>query len=333
MTDLPPPPGFAARRPTWDDLDDVAALYEAVAHDVEPDAQAAGRAAQDLRTSWVEAPPFDDALLAEPRDRPGTIAAYAAFHEDRDPWTGELDLYIEALVHPDHRDRGLATWLLARAVRRSRRAAPGTTVDLRTLVRDADEQARAWYARRGFRPQRHLLTMHLELGAGHPTPMWPAGVRCRAYDPQADARALWAVLQRSFERRWDHDHLDFPDWRHVKIDRYEDFDPSLVLLAEVDGGDAGEVIGAALCRPSLPERPGWGRIEDLGVHPRWQRKGVAGALLREAFTRFASRGYRGVALDIDEVDLASGVLTLYERAGMRVARREDVYVLEVPPDG
>jgi ribosomal protein S18 acetylase RimI-like enzyme len=50
---------------------------------------------------------------------------------------------------------------------------------------------------------------------------------------------------------------------------------------------------------------------------------VALALLRSVFASLRDRGITRVGLEVDDITL-HGALRLYERAGMRVARRTDV---------
>ncbi|MFT5223211.1 MAG: ribosomal protein S18 acetylase RimI-like enzyme [Glaciecola sp.] len=110
------------------------------------------------------------------------------------------------------------------------------------------------------------------------------------------------------------------------VDRHDDFDAGLWFVAE----HGGEIIGGILCKQGAPEDPSMGHVRDLAVIPAWRRRGVADALLQSAFTAFASRGLRRAGLDVDDVNL-DGAVRLYERAGMAVARRIDIYEKELRP--
>ena len=91
----------------------------------------------------------------------------------------------------------------------------------------------------------------------------------------------------------------------------ETFDPALWFLA-MDGDD---VAGVALC-PVYPES-GW--VRQVAARRPWRRRGIALALLRQAFGEFYRRGKREVGLVVDSYNL-SGARDLYERAGMHVWR-------------
>ena len=72
----------------------------------------------------------------------------------------------------------------------------------------------------------------------------------------------------------------------------------------------------------------WGWIGTLGVRPGWRRRGLGLALLQEGFRRFAERGETVAALGVDSEN-PTGATRLYERAGMRVLWRADVWRKEL----
>jgi ribosomal protein S18 acetylase RimI-like enzyme len=67
---------------------------------------------------------------------------------------------------------------------------------------------------------------------------------------------------------------------------------------------------------------GW--VDYLGVLPRWRGRGLGAALLHHSFATFAGRGVRRVILNVD-AENPTGATALYERAGMRVVNRWDLY--------
>lgn len=313
---LPAP--FTVRRPAWDDLDAVVALYNAIAearvgeplHD-----------ADEVRLRWLTYGRFDDALVVELDHR---VVGYCEFEEDLDPFTGELDLYFDGRVHPDVWGQGLASFFISRAEARAGRAVDAhpeaPRVALRTTVANANDQARALFERRGYRPTRHLLRMRFDLREQQLPAEVPLGITLTRFRRGRDERRVWATVHEAFEDHHDFLPLPFPDWVAWRIERDGDFDPDLWLIAE----DGDQIAGVALCRVGAPEDPTLGTIVDLGVRPAWRRQGVAFALLREAFAEFRSRGVRRVGLEVDDVTLG-GAVRLYEQAGMRAVRRTDVY--------
>lgn len=284
----------------------------------------------DLRARWHDVGDYDDLLLVEHPDADLPLVAYAEFHSDVDPFTGELDLHVEGRVHPEWTGQGLATFLHGRAEDRARRAAADLKRDhavLRTAVVDGDDRARRFFDHRGYVPVRHLLELRLDLHADPPAPSWPDGVTCRTFRPGEDETAAWKAHQRAFADVATSLPMGFDDFVWDRIERDPNFDPGLFLLAEHEG----EIVGVATCRSGTETAREDGWVRDLGVVPEWRRKGIGMALLRKAFGAFRERGLTGVGLEVDDVTV-EGAVELYRRAGMRVVRRTDVLeaILRVP---
>jgi len=309
-----PPAGVLLTRATWDDLEAVTDLYRRCEQDRV--GQATIRS-EDIRVRWLEmGGPDQDTLLVTAADS-GALVACAEFHVDR--WDDELDLYVEGRVDPTALGRGLATFLLDRAVHRARTAARDHALPavVRVTVVDGDDQARAWHERRGFHPVRHFLQMRLDLDEPPPSPAWPPGVEGRAAVP-TDLPAIWTAHQDAFADLPTAWPSTFEDWcaaRRVS----NDLDLDLWLLAVAED----RVVGVCLCRAGTPEAPETGQIVDLGIIPGWRRRGIAMALLRTALARFRERGLTGAALEVDDVTL-NGAVALYQSAGLQVVRRTDV---------
>jgi ribosomal protein S18 acetylase RimI-like enzyme len=98
------------------------------------------------------------------------------------------------------------------------------------------------------------------------------------------------------------------EWRARKVADPR-FDPALWIVARASRDVCGYVIALAVRAP-------------------WRRRGLGAALLRARDGGVLDRGRRRVGLGVDS-DNATGAVRLYERAGMRVARRDDVYQKEV----
>ena len=67
---------------------------------------------------------------------------------------------------------------------------------------------------------------------------------------------------------------------------------------------------------------GW--VNALGVRTSRRRRGLGELLLRTAFAEFARRGETRVGLGVD-TENETGATRLYERVGMRVAFRTNVF--------
>jgi mycothiol synthase len=102
------------------------------------------------------------------------------------------------------------------------------------------------------------------------------------------------------------------------------YDPSLVLLAEVDGQAAGVAANW------LPGGLGW--VGDLGVRARFRGRGIGAALLRRSFAVLAGRGATQVRLNVD-AENESGATRLYASVGMTERRRFHVYEKRVRAAG
>jgi mycothiol synthase len=311
-TYLQPPPGLHVRRPDDDDQPLIVELYARAA--VVSGAGTTGRGAlrtdRDLARTWTER--RNDALVVEHN---GAIVGYLEFHESYDPWTPELDLYAEGRVDPSAAGNGVGTFMLQRARDRADRAAarnPQLTTELRTTLVDPSPDVLRVFANHGLVQQRHMLQLRIDIGPATPVPVWPTGTR-----PSAAGRVEVASLHAAVVESFDDHHLgatdDLDGWQRVAIDAGRvQLAASLVAL-----DDDGRPIGVALGRAGASGDPGLGVITDLGVVPAWRGRGLATALLRASFARFAELGVDRVGLDVDDITL-DGAFRLYERAGMEV---------------
>ena len=179
----------------------------------------------------------------------------------------------------------------------------------------ANTGARRIYEQAGYTPVRYFLHLHLDLAGPPDAPVWPEGVTVRRFEPGRDERVMYRVLNEAFEDHWEHTPVPYDEWLAQK--QYPGaFDRSLWFIAEDDGQPAGAVLPRY--RGGLP----W--IQGLGVLRPWRGRGLGLALLLQAFGEFYARGEREVALSVD-ADSPTGATRLYERAGMTVATRLDLY--------
>ena len=92
--------------------------------------------------------------------------------------------------------------------------------------------------------------------------------------------------------------------------------------------DGDEIAALCLNRMGDSGEPDHGYVHILGVRRAWRRRGLGEALLRHAFREFWQRGVSTVSLDVDGED-TTGAIRLYERVGMHVDRRTDLYELRL----
>ena len=146
----------------------------------------------------------------------------------------------------------------------------------------------------------------------------PVGVEIGDVEPAADLPAVHAVLDEAFVGHWDYHSEPFDRWVEEQVDVAR-FDPTLWLLAR----EAGEPVAALTGR--VQGDHGW--VGSLGVRAPWRGRGIGAALLRRSFAAFWRRGLRRVVLGVD-AENATGATALYEREGMRVVQRWDVWERE-----
>jgi len=310
------PAGFTVRVPATDDLASVAEVFAAddiddvgeVVLDADFIGGAWSRSGFDLATdAWVV---VDDA---------GTIVAYA--HAMRD---GPDVVDSWGIVHPAHRGQGLGLDLLDRIEERAGQLLAGVPdAKFRQSVNAGDRAAAAMLQARGLRQVRHFWHMGLDLEGPVHTGGTPDGIEITGVDPHQDLPAMHAVLIEAFADDWGYHPQPFDDW----ADDYAGsptYDPTLWLLAR----DGAEPV-AALVAQVYGDR-GW--ISEIGVLKSHRGRGIADAMLRRSFATFAERGFGRVMLNVD-AENPTGATTLYERVGMRIIKRWDLWERPQPDVG
>jgi len=312
------PQGLAVRAPTSDDLAGIVALMREceLAEHGEAEAEA-----DDILGDWQRSgfdPAADAWVVASPD---GEIAGYA------DVWARAEFTQFNCFgyVRPRRADSGIGTRLLrlmeGRARHQLTRAPGDARVVLNNIVSHANEPARRLLKSEGYRPLRYYWRMVIQMEEPPAPPQWPEGITVRNFARGRDERAVHAAVQEAFQDNQGYVPTSFEDWSTLMIER-ETFDAGLWFLAM----DGDEVAGVALC----PSYPGSGWVRQVAVRRPWRRRGIALALLRQAFGEFYRRGKREVGLVVDSYNL-SNAKGLYERAGMHEARRHDGYEKELRP--
>ena len=221
---------------------------------------------------------------------------------------GPLGLYVR--VHPDYRGAGIGSWLLTWG---ERLAGERGSDGVRTWAADRDASAQDLLRSRGYVHVRSAFTMRKDLEADEDPGAPPTGVTIRRYE-DADERVLYEVDQASFAEHWGFRPTSFESFNEEL--HGEDWDPSLVFLAQASGTTVGFVVSF------LFEMCGY--VGGLGVMKEWRRRGIGTALLRRSFSELAGRGSREVRLGVDTKNV-HGAVALYESVGMNVYRRYDVF--------
>jgi GNAT superfamily N-acetyltransferase len=208
---------------------------------------------------------------------------------------------VETVVDPGHPSaeqlqRELLAWVLERSrvfgVRRVEHWAGSRADGAALLLKDA-----------GFAPARTLWRMRRELTGPLPAPAWPRSVEPRTLDRHRDGHAVWELVMRGFAGTFGSHQRPFDEWSLFALAEGR----SAILAVE---GDA--LVGVATTGP----RSGEGHVGQLTVDPEHRGRGIALALLHEAFRRDRAAGYAATALTVDGEN--ESARRLYEMAGMTV---------------
>jgi mycothiol synthase len=220
------------------------------------------------------------------------------------------------IVHPEHRGRGVGTALLDRIERRAVEMLGGIAgARFRHAINAADRGAAGMVMARGLHPFRHFWHMRIDVDEGFEAGGQPDGIRFRGIDPSEDLPAIHVVLVDAFAEDPGHTVAPFDRWVREEASG-SSFDPSLWLIAE----DRSTIVGV-LTASDFGDR-GW--IDYLAVLSETRGRGIGAALLRRSFATFAGRGIRTVFLNVDAENV-TGATALYERVGMRVVKRWDLW--------
>jgi ribosomal protein S18 acetylase RimI-like enzyme len=309
------PTGYVVRHPAARDSGAVAEVVIAgdVADFGEPDFTE-----DDLLDDWSR-PRFaldhDAWVLAGPT---GRIVGYAFV------WEAQPEAVIEgdAFVLPEYSGRGLGTLLLELMEERARDLAGDRTVTFGVYASHVNTGKRDLLQRRGFESYQTVLRFKIDLAHRPPERVDPPPeVSLRQYAAD-DASQVRETMNEAFEahRRYTPRRLD--EWLDLRL-RHPAFDPGLWRVAEAEG----EIVGAAL----VYDVGETGYVSNVGIRKAWRGRGVAQALLADAFAALRERGQMRVLVSVD-ADAVPAALHLYEEAGMRVHERHDWFVKELRPD-
>jgi mycothiol synthase len=301
------PSGYSMRAPSPDEVDAVAAVLAAA------DVEAGGTSVLDadfLRDEWTRAG-FD--LATDAWVVTGPDAAIVAYGETMLEEPGVVESW--GVVHPEHRGRGIGDTLLGRIERRAAEQLAGSEPSkFRHAVNAGDVAAGEMLRARGLELVRHFWHMQIDLAGPVDAGPAPPGIEIRP--PETDElETVHEIMDEAFAEDWGYRPQAFDEWMadYARSPRY---DPTSWLLAR----EAGDAV-AALTVIAGEDRA-W--VAELGVRSSHRGRGVGGALLRHSIAELARRGVPAVVLNVDAAN-PTGATALYERAGMRVVGRWDLW--------
>lgn len=241
-----------------------------------------------------------------------------ALHLTRHPDRGSTAAVV---VHPDHRESGVATRLVDAAIATPVEDGGGKLV---LWAFGADARADAFAASVGFAPERELWQMRVPLPLTERA-QWPPGIDVRPFEPGRDEGAWLRVNNRAFAHDPDQGGWTEADLRRREAEPW--FDPKGFLLAIAPDALAG--FCWTKVHPAAPphEPEALGEIYVIGVDPAHQGTGLGRALVVAGLDSLHGRGTPTGMLFVDAANTAA--LGLYKALGFEVARVDRAYGRDV----
>jgi ribosomal protein S18 acetylase RimI-like enzyme len=249
------------------------------------------------------------------QDAGGQVVGLAAWQQ---AWA-TLDFYVRPGPDAVTVERGIFAWAAERF--RERDAERGHQLPYSVEFRDDDQDRQALVTGHGFArdARASYVCLERELGALPSSPAVPAGFAIRSLADTAEAAAYAEAHRAAFgsgmmTARWREQTIGTPLHQ-----------PDLDLVAVApDGALAGFCVGW-----HDPMR-GLAQLEPVGVHPRYQRRGLSRALIAEMLRRFKGRG-ASVAVVETELGLTAA-RAAYDAAGFRQAHtiwRQEAWAADI----
>ncbi|WP_372729979.1 GNAT family N-acetyltransferase [Nocardioides sp.] len=208
----------------------------------------------------------------------------------------------DAAVHPDHRGRGLGTWLARWMQVRAREKGSPVIGMPAPEGSDGDRLMAAL----GYHVRWRSWVLQLPPGASVPARPLPEGYSIRAAEPD-ECRTCWTVVEDAFLEWSVRAREEYDDWA-ASVVRRPGFDPwNLRVVLD----PSGTVVGVAVLQ--LAGETAY--ISRLATRRDQRGLGLAQALLVDAFAQGAAHGATVSELSTDS---RTGALGLYEKVGMKV---------------
>jgi ribosomal protein S18 acetylase RimI-like enzyme len=323
------PNGFTSRNAT---LEDIPAVVDLNNDYDEHYLGYRGSTINLIETDWKNPkfePENDIHLVFNPS---GELVGYIEVWSTSDP---PVHPWLWGRVHPRYVRRGIGTYLMNWGEERAQHGIPRCPADARISYRvgtvSTIEPSKQFLEKLGLQLVRHSFRMFIQMDEAPPEPILNAGITIRPVtDPHTDIETLCRIDNEAFRDHYGYIEQPFEDelamFKNWLTNDESSNDPSLWYLA-MDGDNA---VGYALGARWDHENRDYGHISGLGVLRPYRRRGIGLALLHHAFGEYYQRGKQGVALGVDAENL-TGALMLYEKAGMQVHRRFDLYEKELRP--
>lgn len=297
------PPGLTARPFTLDDLDAAFAVYSAA------ELEDSGHVAlepEDIAGDWAR-PSFD--LAAD---------SIGVFDGDRLVGAAEVTrggARAEGAVLPGERGRGIGSWLAAWTEQRATSLGSARVGQ----VTPDDSLPQRLLVGRGYTLGHTSWVLELTEGRAVQERPLPVGYTLATGDTAAREQAAYGVIQDAFDEWEGRVRESFEDWAATTV-RRPGAQPWQLRVVEHDG----TVVGASF---TILDSQGSGYVHQLAVERTHRGKGLAQALLADAFGRARERGATRSELSTDS---RTGALDLYLKVGMEVTQVWTHLVTELP---
>ena len=309
-TNLSLPTGYSSRPPRHEDAEAIAALITASHREIGDDEVAT---AQDVLDDWQGVDIETQAIVVTASD--GCIVGSADILNRRN-----MRVSVYGNVAPSERGRSVGAFLVrwgeAWARQRMDAAPDGAKVAVEHFIDSQNDPALALLEALGYSRIRTVYVMAITLDSAPPAPVWPEGVRGRAFAPGQDERATWSAVETAFQDLLERPPGTFARW--LAMTESERREPVLWRLGEEV--NTGAIVGTALGK----RFSGGGWVGGVGVRRDWRGKGLALALLHDLFGIYYASGVREIGLSVD-ADSPSSAPSLYTRAGMRVTKNIGIF--------
>lgn len=221
------------------------------------------------------------------------------------------------VLAPEHREIAVLGRLVDRAARTD---VCGDAERLVVWVLGADDIDDAVLWQVGATRARELFQMRVALPVAE-DPIWPDGVRVRAFEPGHDEEAWLHVNNRAFAADPDQHGWTIDTLRSRTREGW--FDPAGFLLAVSDGGIAG-FCWTKLHPPDPPHQlASVGEIYVIGVDPDHQGTGLGRALVLTGLRWLHNHGTNDGMLFVDAANAPA--VRLYRALGFDIARSDRAY--------
>lgn len=302
------PDGYTMRHPTLDDAPGITQGYKA--NDVQFESNHELNVAELIQ--FMKEVDLDNHAWVV-LDEQGQIVGY----EEVIPHPEKARFDLEGVVHPDHLGKGVGAFLVQTA--ESRVAEIMSSMDLTGLspyiivnVNGKDPFAKELFA--AYDREKSDAVMEIQMTEAPPEPVWTDGISVCCFVPGQDDKAVWHVVNTSFQTiPGDHD-IPFDSWHNFNVNR-EGFDPSLWFLAM----DGDTMAGVCLC----PHDKNYGWVRQIGVLPEYRDRGIGVSLLSHALGEWWRRGKGRVGLGVQSDNVPA--ISLYKKLGFHIDSVYDTY--------